>query len=115
MNSYCVKQNYTIMETIDSIAQGKNRNAIVLNESEKVIGVVSQGDIIKALCAGKNLYSSIEGILNSDFLYLTSRDMEQAYKLFRKLKITLLPIVDEEFHLKDVVVLDDIYEYLEKK
>lgn len=115
MNNYCVKQNYTIKEVIETIDESRNRNAIVLNDNDKVIGVISQGDIIRALCSGKNLYSNVEGIINNDFLYMNSLDMEQAYKLFRKLKITLLPVVDDDFKLQSVIVLDDIYKYLEER
>lgn len=46
-------------------------------------------------------------------MYFHSKDMEQAYRLFRSKKITLLPIVNEKFELLDVVTLEDIFEYLE--
>lgn len=115
MNKFCVYQDYTIKETIDRIDASKNRVAIVVNKTEKVIGVVSQGDIIRALGAGKSVYSRVDGIIQSSFLYLNERDMEQAYPIFRKKTITLLPIVDNEFYLIDVITIIDIYNYLEEK
>lgn len=115
MKKYCIKQDYTIKEAIESINRNKDRIAIVTNNEDKVIGVVSQGDIIRALTFGKSLYSRVADIIKSDFLYLNNRDMEEAYRLFRKLNITLLPVVDEGFCLVDVIVLNDIYVYLEGK
>lgn len=115
MERYCIRQGYTIKEAIESIDRNKDRVAIVVNADSKVIGVVSQGDIIRALTSGKSLYARVESIIRSDFLYLNSRDMREAYRLFRKLKISLLPVVDENFGLVDVIVLDDIYQYLEEK
>ena len=41
--------------------------------------------------------------------------MEKAYKLFKKMKITLMPIVDDNFFLIDVINMDDIYKYMEAK
>ena len=41
--------------------------------------------------------------------------MEKAYEIFRKRKITLLPIITENFELKSVITLTDIYDYLEGK
>ena len=54
-------------------------------------------------------------MIRPDFLYLNSRDMARAYTLFRKLKITLLPVVDNEFQLTDIINMDDIYSYMEGK
>ena len=90
MKEYCIRQGYTIKEAIESIDRNKDRVAVVMNADNKVIGVVSQGDIIRALVAGVNLYSKVDGIIRNDFLYLNSKDMEEAYRLFRKLEISLL-------------------------
>ncbi len=74
---------------------------------------MSQGDIIRGIISGKDLYSHVDAILRPNFFYLNDRDMEQAYRLFRKHKISLLPVVDEDFKLQSVINMDDIYEYLE--
>lgn len=115
MEKYCVNLDYTIKEAIERIDASKNRVALVLNQHSKVVGVVSQGDIIRALSSGKTLFTRIDTMIRSNFLYLNERNMDEAYKLFKKIKITLLPIVDEDFYLKDVINMDDIYEYMEAK
>lgn len=115
MNKYCVYKTYTIKETIDKIDDTHDRVVFVLNEEDKVIGVISQGDIIRALNCGKNLYARIENLAQPNFWYMKEKNMEEAYSIFRKRKITLMPVVDEDFKLFDVITLDDIYEYLEGK
>lgn len=115
MDRYCIGKDYTIKETIERIDAHHNRVAIVLNKEQKVIGVVSQGDIIRALCAGKSIYSRVESIVQPNFLYLNQIDMEKAYKIFKCRKITLLPILNENNNLIDVIILDTIYRYLEEK
>ena len=112
MNKHCVLKTYTIKETIDKIDASKDRVAVVVNDVNVIIGVVSQGDIIRALSAGKNIYSRVEGIIQPGFLYLNERNMEKAYTIFRKKKITLLPVVKENFKLESVITLTDIYDYL---
>ena len=99
MNKHCVLKTYTIKETIDKIDASQDRVALVVNDKNRIIGVVSQGDIIRALSAGRNIYSRVEGIIQSGFLYLKERNMEKAYEIFRKRKITLLPIITENFEL----------------
>lgn len=103
------------METIDKIEQSHDRVAVVVNDKDNVIGVISQGDIIRALGSGKNIYSKIDGIIRSGFYYLNDKNLSKAYELFKKRKITLLPIVNEDFVLVDIITLDDIYNFLESK
>lgn len=113
MEKYCVYIDYVINDVIQHFQENKERVAVVLDRSEKVIGAISQGDIIRAFCKGCSVFARIEQAYNPSFLYLQSRDMAEAYKLFRALKITMIPVVDENFMLTDVIKLDDIYEYLE--
>ena len=115
MNKYCVRADYTIKEVIEVIDANQDRVAVVLSKNDKVIGVVSQGDIIRALVSGGNLYSQVETLVKPSFFYLVGRDLEKAYSIFKKTQITMLPILDEDFYLIDVINLQDIYRYLEER
>ena len=115
MENYCVRGTYTIKEVMEKFDDNNERCAIVLNNDNKVIGVVSQGDIVRALTAGINIYAQVETIIKPSFLYIQGNDINTAYKIFKKTKITLLPVVDHSFYLVGVITLDDIYEFLESK
>lgn len=115
MNKHCVYHDYTIEEVMSKFEYNKERVAVVLNNEDVVVGVVSQGDIIKALVDGVDMYSNIKNIISPSFLYLTSTDMNEAYRMFRRLKITMIPIVDANFRLQNIITLDDIYDYLDHR
>ncbi len=115
MDKYCISLGYTIKEAIERIDAAKNRVILVINDEARIVGVISQGDIIRALISGKNLYTRIDSIIRPDFLYLNERNMEEAYILFKKIKITLLPVVDKDFHITDVISMDDIFDFMEEK
>ena len=119
LNQYCekysVRESYTIKEVIEVIDANQDRVAVVMNDNDRVIGVVSQGDIIRALTSGVNLYAQVSTIIRPSFLYETKRDMERAYSIFKRTQITMLPILDEEFHLVDIINLKNIYAYLEMR
>lgn len=115
MEEHCIYSDYTIKETIEKFEKNKDRVAIVINKNDIIIGVVSQGDIIRALCYGQDIYSPVSKIVKNTFLYLNDMEMRKAYEIFKKYQITMLPVVDEKFHLKDVITLKDIYNYLEDR
>lgn len=111
---YCVSERYTIKEVLEKFENFNDRIAIVISETNKVIGVVSQGDILRALSSGKDLYTPVNQIIQQSFLHLYERDLERAYPIFKKRKISLLPVVSQENKLVDCITLDDIFEYLEQ-
>ncbi|MDD2972497.1 MAG: CBS domain-containing protein [Lachnospiraceae bacterium] len=115
MEKYCVSENYTIKEVLAQFESANDRVAIVLNGNKKVVGVVSQGDIIRALSAGMSIYEKVSQIIQSSFLHLYEKNMEKAYEIFKKKKISLLPIIDKNGYLSDVITNSDIYIYLENK
>lgn len=115
LERYCVKEQYTIKEVLEQFESYNNRVAIVTSNSDKVIGVVSQGDILRALSAGQNLYTPVNQIIKNSFLHLYEKDLEKAYPIFKKKRISLLPVIDHSNRLIDFITIDDIYEYLENK
>lgn len=115
MEKHCVLADYTIKEVIDRFESNNDRVAIVLDLNEKVVGVVSQGDIIRAIASGKNIYVSVKNIIQPSFKYVKQKNMEEAYRYFKKYGLTLLPIVDDQYCLVDVITVQDVYEYLENK
>ncbi len=115
MEKHIVSDDYTIKEVMEHFEVNHDRVAVIINDDRKVIGIVSQGDIIRAIASGISLYTSIQKIIQPSFLYLKERNMEKAYELFKKKKITLIPIVDEKFNLTGIVNLDDVYDYLDRR
>ena len=115
MNDYTVSEDYTLKEVMESFERNYDRVSIVVNENNKVIGVVSQGDLIKALASGMSIFTKVGQIMKESFFYLNEKNMEEAYKVVKDKKITLIPIVDKNYILQDVIVLDDIFDYLEKR
>lgn len=115
INKYCVDESYTIKEVLEQFEKQNDRVAIVLNNAQKVVGVISQGDILRALSGGADIYTPINKIFRSEFLHQYSKNMKDAYAVFKSKKITLLPVINAENELIDVITLDDIFEYLESR
>lgn len=114
LDKFVVFDSFTINEVIETLQNNHERTVIVLNNCNKVIGVISQGDIILALSEGIDIYSNISQIVNNSFIYLNEKDLKKAYKFFKDKQISLLPIVTDNFELIDIITIKDIFDYLEK-
>ncbi len=112
---YCVTERYTIKEVIEQFESYNNRVAVVVNNKDRVIGVVSQGDILRALSAGQSLYTPVNQIIRSSYLHLYERNMQDAYCIFKRKNISLLPIISEDGRLIDCITINDVYQYLEDR
>ncbi|MFC1827289.1 CBS domain-containing protein, partial [Thermodesulfobacteriota bacterium] len=78
-DDFCVTTNYTLLEVMGVIETIRERGLIVLDENDKVQGVLTLGDIIHALVEGKTIHSSIEKLIKPSFIYLDKKDYKQAF------------------------------------
>lgn len=114
LSIYCVTPAYTLKEALDQISENHNRNVFVVDEG-KVVGILSQGDAVRALCRGADILQSISGLYSPTFFYLRSRDMSAAKELVKDKGVTLIPVVDEGFSLVDVITPADVIASLEEE
>ena len=101
-----------IIDAIKHIQANKNRTVIVCREN-KVVGIISEGDILRCLLEGGDVHSSIELWLNVNFKFLRNYDERAALSLFRQHGITMIPVVNEDFSLNTVILLSQLLQKLE--
>lgn len=78
------------------IGSGEGLIAIVIDEDEKLIGCVTDGDVRRAILAGKSLDSSVRDVMNTAPKYLSAMDADQAPDLMRTHALKQVPLVDSE-------------------
>ncbi len=107
LSLYRIDNSATLLQVAERIERNRSR-AVIVESDGKVIGVISEGDVMRALLQGTNIHSPIESFINYSFKYLTKPDMAQARKLFAKHLISLLPVVGNDFCLTGVITLEDL-------
>ncbi len=113
--NYCIPEEYTVLEAMAKIEQSRERTVFVINKENKVVGVLSQGDILKAILAGMNLHAKVDRIYSKSFLYLKNKDMNKAINYIKSKNISLVPIINENFEIIEFITIVDIINYLEDK
>ena len=109
LDSFIVTPDSTLLEAASTMEDNKSRAVVVVSDlsSMKVIGVLSEGDILRALLTGSDIRAPLKGFIRKSFSYLLSEDIEKAKKLFIEKGFGLLPIVDQNMKLTSVMTLLD--------
>ena len=106
LNLITVQKTESLSEVIEKIHNNNSRTVVVLNK-KKVLGVISEGDIIKTLIYKGNLNTSAEKRMNKSFKFLKTNNLTQAKKIFKDTGIGLIPILDKNMEIKSYITIVD--------
>jgi CBS domain-containing protein len=103
MSSYTINKDLSLYDALVQIEQNHHRSLIVLNNHNKVVGSLSDGDIRRALINRIVLSSTISNTMNLDYIFVeenaTNLDIEN---LFATSDIFILPRVNKNRILIDL-------------
>jgi len=108
LEQYCVHEASTMMEAIAVIQENHSRCVIVLNRANKVVGVFSEGDVLRAILAGTEVHTQLCHLVKPSFYFLKTRDLEVA-RDFIISGVTLIPVINDEYQLVSVLTIQDIF------
>lgn len=97
----------TVLDGIEAIKSNRSRCVIVV-DADRVVGVLSEGDIMSALLHGSDVRAPIEDFVRHNFKFLSKRSLPDALDLMRRFGVTLVPVVDRDLQLREVVTLSDV-------
>ena len=107
-NNFSVSINESIENVISKILMNSNKTVFVL-KNNKILGTISEGDILRCLLTKKNLKSPASKIMNKSFKYIfLKKNLKQAKIIFKKFNISILPVVKKNFEIIDVITVKDI-------
>lgn len=115
LDRYCLSENSTIKDALKIIDKNLIGAAFVIKTNEKVVGVITDGDIRRAFINGMNLDNKIDEIFNKDFKFVNNvYNKDKTKEFMLKNKIRQLPVLDENNKLIDICLLEDLMKYEEK-
>ena len=110
MKDIIVQSNITIRQAMKKLTQIGTKCLIITDESKKLVGTLSDGDLRKAILGGTNFGDSIENFYQKKptMLLQDEYSLEYARKLFIRYKFDLIPVVDNDGVLRDVLFLESV-------
>mgnify|MGYP001485585782 CR=1 FL=1 len=113
----CFKDNFTVDQTVEKLRQLKPEedemyNVYVVDEGERLIGIISLRDII---VSGPN--EKLCDIMNKKFISMfDTDDIDDLIKNISKYNLVAVPVTDKKMNLIGNVIINDvIYELLKNK
>lgn len=101
--------NSTIKEALRIIDSGAMKLAIILDENEKLVGTVTDGDIRRGLLGGLSLDDSVEGIIFKTPTICRIEDTkERILEIAIEKKLYQIPIVDNNGKLIGIEEVDEL-------
>ena len=104
--NFIVKKTDSIISAIEKIELNFHRTVFVV-ENKKLIGCVSEGDIMRALINKKKIESSLESIMNKSVLFLEKENIKDSKKIFLSNLSAVIPIVNKNMEIQSVLTLEN--------
>jgi dTDP-glucose pyrophosphorylase len=109
LKKYCVKDSAQIFDAIQAIEHSDEGFAVVLDDTGKVQGVLTDGDVRRALLSGKTLEQPLKQHVRKDFLYVNElASRSEVLDLMQARKIRHVPVLDEKGGLAGIHLLSSI-------
>src|SRR5574344_2003233 len=109
-SNYIISKDSTVIDALRQINDLVTGPLVLfaIDENERMIGTLTDGDIRRALIAGHNLHDRIEKVMNNNFNYLRHdyQNLVSGLHQQRELKMKLVPILDDDNHIVEIINLE---------
>lgn len=116
LTQQCVFHTDTIIDALAKLdtLSGGTMVLFVLGNNGEVIGTVTDGDVRRALIKGSQQSTSVLEVMNSKFAYLKEgeKDYTNCIAEYKKRKIKVVPLLDDDGHLVRVYNLNELHSLL---
>ena len=112
MRLFLIKKKNTLKDALRIITKNGNKCAVVVDDRNKLLGTLSDGDIRKVILKGVDINSTIENYYNKDPYFILSNKNENnrfIEKIFLKKKIDIIPEVNENKILQKIITWKNFF------
>ena len=109
LSNYIVKHNASIKFSIGVIDANAAQVALIINDDNKLAGIVTDGDIRRAILSNHILDDPVSEIMTKNPITLLSgATHSDALKVMRESVVHHIPVINDDRNLVDLFVLDDL-------
>ena len=106
--SCLITKNTNVIEAIELLYKSRTRLMMIVDDDQKLLGVVTDGDIRHALLNDKSMNSSLSDIMNHDpYTLKIGYNEEDIAQIFQNEIIRRIPVLNEKSIVVDVVYREE--------
>jgi CBS domain-containing protein len=102
LSLYTVPHTATVREAMERISANRHRVVVVLDDGERVIGTVSDGDLRRAFMHEILPMAPVTRIMQLNPHVTTETDPARRREIIQAEQVTVLPVVSEDNRLLDI-------------
>ena len=110
MINHIISKDITLLEALSQINTLAPDALVlfVLDEEKRMVGTLTDGDSRRALIAGASVNDNVDKIMHRNFNYMKVEDINDVneIKRQRELKMRLVPVLDDEKHIVEIINLE---------
>ena len=110
MNNHIINKDITLIEALSHINEIAPEPLVlfVLDEENRMVGTLTDGDSRRALIAGASVHDKVEKIMHKNFNFMKVEDLDNVKEIKRQrdLMMRLVPILDKEHHIVEIINLE---------
>ncbi|MCA9399312.1 MAG: CBS domain-containing protein, partial [Candidatus Omnitrophica bacterium] len=108
--SFLVKEDLSVKDAMRQIGEAGDRILFVINDDQKLLGSLTDGDIRRWVLSEGTLASDIRKVFNKDPICVKADySTENVKNLMLKKKIPGIPVVDDKGIVKDVLIWSSVF------
>ena len=110
MKDITVQPNITIRQAMKKLSQSGEKCLVIVDEKNTLLGTLSDGDLRKAILNGSEMNDSIQNIyqVKPTVLVKGKYELDEVKTLFKKERFDLIPVVDEQGVLIDILFFGNL-------
>ena len=109
MKDHFINQNITLLEALARINALAPEPLVlfVLDEKNRMVGTLTDGDSRRALIAGASVNDKVENIMHKEFNFMRLDAIDDVCEIRhqKEMKMKLVPILDKDKHVVDIINL----------
>jgi dTDP-glucose pyrophosphorylase len=110
MKNHIISKDITLLEALSCINSVAPEPLVlfVLDDENRMVGTLTDGDSRRALIAGASVNDKVEKIMHKSFNYMKVEDLDNVKEIKRQrdLMMRLVPILDKEHHIVEIINLE---------
>lgn len=112
MKDHFISKDITMLEALSRICALAPEPLVlfVLDEDKRMVGTLTDGDTRRALINGSSVNEKVENVMHRDFNYMKVENIDDVKELKRQkeLNMKLVPILDKEKHIVEIVNFEKV-------